>query len=70
MTHAVHAPHGFGLTARLAGLRAEWDAWRARRALFRQTYDELAALSDRELADIGLHRTEIGRVAREAAAQI
>lgn len=70
MTHAVHTPLASGLTARFAALRAEWDAWRARRAMFRRTYDELAALSGRELADIGLHRSEIGRVAREAAGLI
>ncbi|PQO23024.1 hypothetical protein C2I36_09985 [Rhodobacteraceae bacterium WD3A24] len=38
--------------------------WRVQRAKFRQTFDELSALSDRELADLGIHRTEIGEIAR------
>lgn len=32
---------------------------------FRRTYDELQHLSDRDLADLGLVRSDIGRVARE-----
>lgn len=35
-------------------------------ALRRQTEKELHALTDRELADIGLHRSMIASVAREA----
>lgn len=31
----------------------------------RKTIDELQACTDRELADIGVHRCEIGRIARE-----
>jgi uncharacterized protein YjiS (DUF1127 family) len=46
------------------------DALRERRAYnaaFRQTYRELHALNDRELADLGFVRGEIGGLAREAA---
>ena len=32
---------------------------------YRCTLDELSALSDRDLADLGLHRSEIARVAKE-----
>lgn len=36
-------------------------------AAFRATYDELNALTDRELNDLGMTRSEITRIAREAA---
>jgi len=39
----------------------------ARRRVYRTTYGELAGLRDRELADLGLTRGDIKRVAREAA---
>jgi uncharacterized protein YjiS (DUF1127 family) len=35
--------------------------------LYRRTVRELAQLSDRELADLGIARFDIPRVAREAA---
>lgn len=38
-----------------------------RRRVYDQTLRELAALSDRDLADLGLHRSLIRSVAREAA---
>lgn len=34
---------------------------------FRKAYEELDALSDRELADIGVSRHDIREIAREAA---
>jgi uncharacterized protein YjiS (DUF1127 family) len=39
----------------------------ARRRTYRQTLRELTAMSDRDLADIGISRSLIGQVAREAA---
>ncbi|WP_394328596.1 DUF1127 domain-containing protein [Rhodobacter xanthinilyticus] len=39
----------------------------ARRKVYRQTLRELKALSARELADLGIHRSMITRVAQEAA---
>lgn len=39
----------------------------ARNAVYRQTVSELSACSDRELADLGFHRSEIRRIAKEAA---
>ena len=50
-------------TAAMIDLRARM----ARHRLYRQTRHELAVLSDRELADLGLHRSEIGRIAWQAA---
>ncbi len=44
-------------------LRARYGAWK----VYRQTRDELNALSDRELADLGMHRSGITAVAMEAA---
>lgn len=32
---------------------------------FRRTYEELNSLSDRDLADLGMIRSDIGRIARE-----
>ena len=39
----------------------------ARRAVYAQTLRELNSLSDRELADLGVHATQITDIAREAA---
>ena len=38
-----------------------------RRRAYRQTYDELSALTDRDLKDVGLTRSDIVRVAAESA---
>lgn len=37
------------------------------RRLYRRTLAELSGLSNRELADLGLHRSELRRVAYQAA---
>lgn len=47
----------------LAGLREAL----ARRKVYRDTLRELKSLSSRELADLGIHRSMITRVATEAA---
>lgn len=41
-----------------------------RRKLYRTTYNELQNLSNRELADLGIGRSEIRRLAIEAAQNI
>ncbi len=56
-----------GLGARLAGFRETFRARMARRRVFNQTYAELSTLSNRDLADLGLARSEIRRVAWQAA---
>ena len=53
----------------LASTLARLSAARARRALFSQTVRELGALSDRELADLGIHRSQITAIAGECAAR-
>lgn len=58
---------GFGLRDRIAALVRVYNEGAARRQVYRQTVNELLALSDRDLADLGIHRTQIKRIAIEAA---
>jgi uncharacterized protein YjiS (DUF1127 family) len=52
-----------GLAARLmGGARARFSAWNARRVAL----DALAGMTDRELADIGIARSDIPRVMSRA----
>jgi len=39
----------------------------AQHRLYRETYNGLRALSDRDLSDLGLHRSQLKRIALEAA---
>ncbi|MCB2109840.1 MAG: DUF1127 domain-containing protein [Defluviimonas sp.] len=54
---------GERINAFLEGIREN----RLRRRVYRQTLNELSALSDRDLADLGMHRSLIPGIAREAA---
>lgn len=56
-----------GLRARIERALARWADERARRRVYRETYRELARLTDRELADLGIDRGNIDAVAYEAA---
>ncbi len=49
------------------GMIVRFQEARARRAVYRQTVSELSNLSNRELADLGIHRSMITRIATEAA---
>ncbi|MDO5528610.1 MAG: DUF1127 domain-containing protein [Paracoccus sp. (in: a-proteobacteria)] len=49
---------------RRAGILSRLGAIFQRRALQRQTREELSRLSDRELADIGILRGDIGALSR------
>lgn len=51
----------------LNALFSDWKAAIARRFAFRKTLRELDALTNRELADLGLQRSELRRVAYQAA---
>jgi len=70
MTRALSAPaggHAIARPARTRGLRAALKAWwaayqRSRRE--RQTAEQLHSMSDRQLKDIGLVRTQIDFVVR------
>ena len=50
-----------------AGIVETIRARRARRKVFNQTFRELSSLSNRELADLGLNRSMLKRIALEAA---
>lgn len=52
-----------GIVDAVAALRAAWD----RSRVYMRTYNELSALSTRELADLGISRSMISRLAYEAA---
>lgn len=54
------------LTARIVFAYAAFKTTMRQRAMFRKTVNELAALSDRELNDLGLCRSMITDVARSA----
>ncbi|MFV0245064.1 MAG: DUF1127 domain-containing protein [Qingshengfaniella sp.] len=51
----------------LTRLRVRFAAWRHRRAAFVSVRNELGCLTDRELNDIGIARSQIDAIAREAA---
>ena len=46
------------------------SAYMERRARFNLTYSELAALTDRDLADIGIPRSQIAKLAREESMKV
>jgi uncharacterized protein YjiS (DUF1127 family) len=52
-------------SAWLGWLQARLDEYQR----YRQTLRELESLTDRELEDIGIHRSQIREIAREAARQ-
>ena len=54
------------LWTRIAELRAGIAERAAKYHLYRQTVNELGSLSDRDLSDLGLHRSMIASVARQA----
>lgn len=62
-TSATGSTFGERATAAFQNLAASYKQYR----LYRETYDELSALSNRELADLGLNRSNLNQVARESA---
>ena len=62
-------PVAHGILGKLNEIAAAWQANRDRRAVFARTYNELSALSDRDLADIGIARRDISEIARQEAAK-
>lgn len=56
-----------GFAQRLRDIFTDLADRLARRRVMRQTIAELQVLSDRELADLGLRRAEIRRIAYQAA---
>ncbi|KQI69455.1 protein of unknown function [Loktanella sp. DSM 29012] len=55
------------LTQRFAGLRKQIADAAAKRRVYRNTVNELSALTNRELADLGISRSMIRSIATEAA---
>lgn len=66
-THAHSLPVAEGLLSRIAQMLHMTREERARRALYRRTVRELSALSNRDLADLGISRSAIRSLAHEAA---
>lgn len=58
---------GFDFSAWVSANVASFKAWQARNRVYRETYSELSQLNDRELNDLGIARSEIARLAAEAA---
>lgn len=67
MIQHTQAAAGLGPLARVTGAISSLKEIIARRRLFKRTQRELNALSNRELKDLGMHRSMVTRVAREAA---
>lgn len=70
MTYTTHTDHAFGgasLWQRLSDLTANLAERQAQRQAFRKTVNELSAMSDRDLTDIGIHRADIRAIAQQAA---
>ena len=70
MAYTTHNTRTFGsatIWQRLAELRANAAEHSAKYRLHRATLNELASLSDRDLADIGIGRGEIEDIAYKAA---
>jgi uncharacterized protein YjiS (DUF1127 family) len=57
-------------SGRIGGLFDAIALRRKRSNVFRQTYNELVGLSDRELYDLGISRYDIRRLATEAAQNV
>ena len=58
------------IRGRYARVMSGMKIWRQRRAVYRQTVEELTGLTGRELADIGIPRAHIRRIARESARKV
>lgn len=54
---------------RFAAARTRWQDASEKYRVYRRTFNELSALSDRDLADLGLHRSLIAATAHKAAYQ-
>lgn len=70
MTYATHTDRAAGgpsIWQRLSDLAASAARRRALHRSYRSTARELAAMSNRDLTDIGIHRADIHAIARQAA---
>ncbi len=60
---AIHTFRALPLADRFGALLDRWREARALRAAYRRTLNEMRALSDRDLADIGICRADIEDIA-------
>jgi uncharacterized protein YjiS (DUF1127 family) len=65
--HATYADGANGLQDRVRLLLAKVGTWLQARRSYHNSVAELSAMSDRDLADIGISRSDIQAVARQAA---
>jgi uncharacterized protein YjiS (DUF1127 family) len=69
LSHTDRASGGMSIGSSLSNLKASltqrWNQFRT----YHRTLNELSTLSDHELADIGVHRANIGAVARGFASR-
>ena len=61
------APVASGLFGRIGAAFQRMQENRARNVIFRQTVRELSDLTNRDLADLGINRSMINRIAHDAA---
>jgi uncharacterized protein YjiS (DUF1127 family) len=66
-THTDRTLSGTSLWQRLSDVRTRMAARRAQDRAYRTTVNELSALSNRDLLDMGIHRADIDSIARQAA---
>lgn len=70
MAYTTHTPRDLGaatLGQRLGAARGSLAERFARYRTYRRTLNELAQLSDRDLADLGISRFDVQAIARDAA---
>ena len=67
MTHSDHARGGASIWQPLPALKANLAQRLVQYRAYRSTVSELAMLTDRELADLGMHRADIRDIAQDAA---
>lgn len=71
MAHALNTTSlSADIAASLQGIASKWRAAREKRAVYNRVFQDLATLSDRDLADIGIARTDIDRIARAEMAKV
>lgn len=67
MAYAATKIAGSALAERVSNFRARWADASKRRAAYYRSLHEMAALSDRELQDLGIARGDLRMIARENA---
>lgn len=67
MAHTLVTARPTQILERIRGAVRNLGEEMVRRKVYRTTLTELSALTNRELADLGMNRAELGRIAYEAA---